>query len=77
MKTRTIYSQVCLRHPLLPPHQAPGWPLLALVQTRFFDYHLLNARNPVLFPLARGQTQSLCHYLLIARMWSSPCLGFI
>jgi len=77
MKTRDIYSQVCLRHPLWPPHQAPVWPLLALGQTLFFDHHFLTARNPVLLPLALGQAQLLSHHHLIARMWSSPCLGFI
>jgi len=75
MKTRTVYSQVCLRHPVWPRHQTPMWVLLALEQTLLLDHHLLNARNPLLFLLALGQTQLLSHYLLIAQMWSSPCWG--
>jgi len=77
MKTRTVYSQVCLIHPLWLLHQTPVCVLLALEETLLFDHHLLNARTLVLFLLALGQTQLLNHHLLIARMWSSPCLGFI
>jgi len=67
MRTWTRHSQKCLRHPLLPPHQAPVWVMLAREQTKFLHHHPLNARTPVWILLVLKLTRLLKHHLLNAR----------